>query len=307
VVAVVGVALCLPVDASAARKKRHHPAAAAAPAAADPLAPARPKVHRSWPLPALGGSASGRPEVLFTFDDGPGGEITQSVLATLRKHDVRAIFFQVGARIQGAGSKKKIVAIENEILGDGHVIGSHTVNHKDLCRKSNEAKIPTELDDNTRLLEDLTHMKVVLFRTPYGVRCPLVEDALNQRGLKHIHWDIDAEEWKTHDAVRTQSYIIHHIEKLGDGQRAVVLIHDIHKETAAAMPVILDWIDAENARRRSSGRHEVKIIGPTQVAFERMAPGVPQALSEAEDQVVSFVPELARALALPLGGKLAKL
>ena len=298
VVTAVTLVTLVPVGASAARHKKKRPAAAAA---------GRPKVHRSWPLPALGGSASGNPEILFTFDDGPGGEITQSVLATLRKHDVHAIFFQVGARILGAGSKKKVEAIEAEILGDGHAIGNHTVNHKDLCRKSNEARIAPELDENTRLLEDATHMKIVLFRTPYGVRCPLLEEALNQRGLKHIHWDIDAEEWKTHDAVRTQSFIIHHIEHLGDSQRAVVLIHDIHKETAAAMPVILDWIDAENARRRASGRHEIKIIGPAQVAFERMAPGVPLALSQAQADVVSFVPDLARALALPLGGKLAKL
>src|SRR5262249_132205 len=143
------------------------------------------------------------------------------------------------------------------------------------------------------------------------------EEALNQRGLRHIHWDIDAEEWKTHDAVRTQSFIIHHIEKLGDGERAVVLIHDIHKETAAAMPVILDWIDAENARRRqgqgrgqgegASGRHEIKLLGPTDVAFERMAPGAPAALGQAESAVLDFVPDLARSLALPLGGKVAKL
>ena len=141
----------------------------------------------------------------------------------------------------------------------------------------------------------------------YGVRCPLLEEALNERRLKHIHWDIDAEEWKTHDAVRTQSFIIHHISGLGDGDRAVVLIHDIHRETAVAMPVILDWIDAENARRRASGRHEIKIIGPTDVALERLAPGVPLALAQAQAAVVSFLPNLERSLALPLGGKLAKL
>lgn len=293
-------------SAQAASHKRRRPAAAPA-APADPNAPAKPKTHRSWPLPALGGSASGQPEVLFTFDDGPGGEITESVLATLRKHDVHAIFFQVGQRILAAGAKKKVDAIEAEILADGHAIGNHTVNHKDLCRKSNEARLTSEIDDNTKLLEDETHMKVVLFRTPYGVRCPLLEEALNERRLKHIHWDIDAEEWKTHDAVRTQSYIIHHISGLGDGDRAVVLIHDIHRETAIAMPVILDWIDAENTRRRASGRHEIKVIGPTDVALERLAPGVPLALSQAQAAVVGFLPNLERALALPLGGKLAKL
>jgi peptidoglycan/xylan/chitin deacetylase (PgdA/CDA1 family) len=294
--------------ASAAHAKPHkkpHHAAAAAPV--DGAAPARPKVHRSWPLPALGGSESGAPEVLFTFDDGPGGEITETVLAALRKHGVTAIFFQVGERITGAGSKDKIRAIEREILADGHAIGNHTLHHKDLCRKSNEAKIVPEIDENTRILTEMTGMSMVLFRTPYGVRCPALEEALNSRHLKHVHWDIDAEEWKTHDAARTQTYIIHHIDELGDGQRAVVLIHDIHRETAAAIPNILDWIDAENARRAKTGRHEIKVLGPSDVAFERMAPGMPLALSQASATALGFLPGLERAIALPLGGKVAKL
>jgi peptidoglycan/xylan/chitin deacetylase (PgdA/CDA1 family) len=300
---VVGLVAPLVVPQAAfAKRVVHHRKPAAAPAPG-----AKPRAHRSWPLPALGSSDSGAPEVLFTFDDGPAGEITESVLATLRKHGVHAIFFQVGERITGAPSKQKVRDVEAAILGDGHAIGNHTVHHKDLCRKTNEAKIASEIDDSARILTELTGMPMVLFRTPYGVRCPALEAALDERHLRHVHWDIDAEEWKTHDAVRTQSYIIHHIGALGDGERAVVLIHDIHKETAIAMPVILDWIDAENARRRQTGRHEIKILGPTDVAFDRMAPGVPLALAHAEAAALGFLPGLARGLVQPLGGKLAKL
>lgn len=312
--AVVGLAgfglFCLAGEGDAAAKphRRHRKPVASAPA--DPQTPAeppKPKIRRAWPLPALGGSESGAPEVLFTFDDGPGGEITESVLATLRKHSVQAIFFQVGERITGAGPRMKIHEIEDEILADGHVIGNHTVHHRDLCRKSNEPKIAAEIDENTRILSELVKMPILFFRAPYGVRCPALEEALTRSNLRHVHWDIDAEEWKSHDAVKTQTYIINHIEKLGDGQRAVVLIHDIHKETAAAMPVVLDWIAAENGRRRQSGRHEIKIIGPTDIAFARMAPGVPLALEQAATATLNFLPELQRSLALPFGSKFAKL
>jgi peptidoglycan/xylan/chitin deacetylase (PgdA/CDA1 family) len=297
-------ALAIP-QAAQAKHSHHRKPAAAAPAPDG--APAKPKSHRSWPLPALGGSDSGAPEVLFTFDDGPGGEITESVLATLRRHGVRAIFFQVGDRLSGVSSRDRIRAIEREILDDGHAIGNHTVHHKDLCRASNAGRIAAEIDDNARMLTELTGMPMVLFRTPYGVRCPPLEAALDERRLHHVHWDIDAEEWKTHDARRTESYIVHHIAQLGDGQRAVVLIHDIHKETAVAIPGVLDFIDAENARRRQTGRHEIKIIGPTDVALERLAPGLPLALAHAEAAVLGFVPGVERALIQPLGGKLAKL
>src|SRR5262249_13562117 len=65
----VGITLLAALVHAAPHKKRRAAAPAAAPV--DPNAPAKPKTHRSWPLPALGGSASGNPEVLFTFDDGP--------------------------------------------------------------------------------------------------------------------------------------------------------------------------------------------------------------------------------------------
>jgi peptidoglycan/xylan/chitin deacetylase (PgdA/CDA1 family) len=275
--------------------------AAAAPGAPGETAPKKVR-HRSWPLPAMGGSASGSPEVLFTFDDGPSGEYTPRVLDTLKKHGVHAIFFMVGNRVSGFGAKDRLAALVSRILDEGNAIGNHTVNHKDLCKKSQADRVTAEIDDNQRLLESLTGMHMVLFRTPYGVRCPQLEDALDARHLHHVHWDIDAQEWKTHNAVRTQEYIIRELGKLGDEQRAVILIHDIHDATAKAMPVVLDWIDAENARRAKKGQHGIRILGPADVALERLDPGVAPILDQTQRAVQGFVPDLSRRLLAPLSG-----
>src|SRR5262249_42605665 len=157
---------------------------------------------------------------------GPGGELTDKVLDTLKAHGVHAIFFLVGDRITKAGSRARVSAIVQRQLDEHHAVGNHTVDHKDLCLHRNEGRVDMEIDDAAHTIGDVTHMAIVFFRAPFGVRCPVLEDALASRGLHHTHWDIDAQEWKTHDAVRTQNYIIHEINRLADSERAVVLIHD---------------------------------------------------------------------------------
>jgi peptidoglycan/xylan/chitin deacetylase (PgdA/CDA1 family) len=227
---------------------------------------------KHWPIPALGGSKSGSPEVLFTFDDGPDGDLTRSVLDTLKKHDVHAIFFLVGKNLKG---KEKAVQRNRDLalaeIAEGHSIGNHTYDHWDLCKKSTtEAHGAQELDENAQILKDLLGFDVVIARIPYGNRCELAENLLTERHLPHIHWDIDAQEWKTHDADKTQKFIIGEIKKLGDTERAVVLMHDIQPPTSKALPVILDWIDKENADRMKAGKRPIKIIGPSEVGMERL-------------------------------------
>jgi peptidoglycan/xylan/chitin deacetylase (PgdA/CDA1 family) len=256
--------------------------------------------HRSWPLPALGRSASGQPEILFTFDDGPGGTLTAELLDTLAAHHVHAIFFLVGNRI--SGGKARARALIGRMVDEGHAVGNHTQNHRDLCRASQAGKIDKEIDDAQALVEDATGMDIVLFRAPFGVRCARLEEALDARHLAHIHWDIDPQEWKTHSGDLTQRRIISQIARLADDERAVVLAHDIHPETIQAIPAVLAWIGEENARRRAAGKNEIVILDPAAIAGEKLAPGVADAVAEAAGGARDFAPALLRRLVAPLGG-----
>src|SRR5688500_4743008 len=96
-----------------------------------------------WPTPAAGNSASGDPEVLFTFDDGPSPTTTPKVLDILAKHHIRAVFFLVGEMTKSGN--KRVPAIIERILREGHVIATHTMTHKDLCRVA-EDKAISEID-----------------------------------------------------------------------------------------------------------------------------------------------------------------
>lgn len=241
---------------------------AAAALAAVAFASAR--VHAgAWPVPAGGGSASGNPELVFTFDDGPNRN-TERVLQTLRDHHVQALFFLVGEMLS-RGEPGLVNRVMTQMLADGHVIANHTMTHMQLCSGTPEAAM-AEIVDARATIERYTGLHADWFRTPYGARCARHERMLTELGIAHFHWDIDPQEWKDHSVKRTAEYVLGRARHLTG--RAVVLIHDIHPVTARALPLILEGLEAENAKRRASGAKEIVIVPPSQIAAERMAPGL---------------------------------
>ncbi|MEM9489054.1 MAG: polysaccharide deacetylase family protein, partial [Myxococcota bacterium] len=174
-----------------------------------------------WPTPAGGPSASGDPEVLFTFDDGPHGKHTPAVLDELAKRGATAIFFWVSWRLNHGD-----VAVNREIVlrtvREGHLVANHTINHPNLCTIS-EAEAAVEIDGNGAEFERATGLPMLLFRAPYGAHCKRLERMLADRSLEHIHWDIDPQEWRHHNTTRTANFIIITLKRL-DG-RAIVSLH----------------------------------------------------------------------------------
>jgi peptidoglycan/xylan/chitin deacetylase (PgdA/CDA1 family) len=231
---------------------------------------AQPPIYypRGWPQPAAGPSASGAPELLLTFDDGPDPATTPIVLDILRARGLRAVFFQVGWRFH-RGDIPRSRALDARLVREGHIVGNHTINHAQLCSAPFEQG-EIEIAGARDLLEEATAMPVPWFRTPYGARCPRVERLLAEQGLTHFHWDIDPQEWRGLGAKATAYKVIASLMRLQG--RGVLLMHDTKLPTRYALTEILDWIDAENRRRQKKGRAGIRIIGGDQLAAEQIAP-----------------------------------
>src|SRR6185503_5430626 len=110
----------------------------------------------------------------------------------LAGHHIHAVFFMVGEMVK---DNKKAPPIIERILREGHVIANHTMRHKDLCRVKEEAAVK-DLDDGKAAIEEVTHLELLWFRVPYGVRCDRVDRMLAERHLSHFHWDLDPQEWR---------------------------------------------------------------------------------------------------------------
>jgi peptidoglycan/xylan/chitin deacetylase (PgdA/CDA1 family) len=224
---------------------------------------------KGWPTPAAGDSASGGPEVLFTFDDGPNPKTTPLVLDTLARHHIHAVFFMVGE--MAGNPNPKVPALVHRVLREGHVIATHTMKHKDLCRVPEPAAVH-DLDDGKAIIEQVAGVPTAWFRAPFGTRCARLERMLDERHLTHFHWDLDPQDWKHGNAARTVKYVTRELGRAYG--RNVLLMHDIKQATTKALPQILDWIDAENARRAKSHKKPIRIVQAPELAIERLPRGL---------------------------------
>src|SRR5262249_12299013 len=150
---------------------------------------------------------------------------------------VHAVFFWVGYRIEHAGAAaERRRALVARAIDEGHLIGNHTVDHLHLCHRDiADQAAAREIDHNRELYEGTSRFPIALFRTPYGDHCDRVIEMLAARGLTHVHWDIDAQEYFGRTGQSTADYIIGHLRRLHG--RAVVLMHDIQPATAHALPL----------------------------------------------------------------------
>jgi peptidoglycan/xylan/chitin deacetylase (PgdA/CDA1 family) len=226
---------------------------------------------KGWPAPAAGPSSTGAPELLFTFDDGPNEPTTSKILDILAAHHIHAVFFMNGWHFE-TGAVEKSKKMIDRVVREGHIVANHTQTHAQLCTVKDDAKRAWEIDHSHEILERLAAMPVIWFRTPYGSYCTRVVDLLAERHLAHFHWDIDPQEWKHKDGDVVAKYVIDKIQHLQD--RAVLLMHDTKAATVKALPQILDWIEAENLRRKANGRMPIRILSGSDLALERAAPGL---------------------------------
>jgi peptidoglycan-N-acetylglucosamine deacetylase len=252
---------------------------------------ATPAAAKGWASPAAGESASGDIEVLLTFDDGPNPTYTPQVLDILKARRIQAVFFLVG---EMAGSEnKKVPPIVERILREGHVIANHTQTHQDLCRVKEERAIK-DLDDGKATIERVAGIPVQWFRAPYGVRCDRLDAMLEERKITHFHWDLDPQEWRHGNVDKTVKYVTGELAR--SHGRAVLLLHDIKDVTVKALPQILDWIDAENAKRAKSRKRKIRILPAPLLAIEQLPEGLADWVKDATADLRAMPKLIASAL-----------
>jgi peptidoglycan-N-acetylglucosamine deacetylase len=96
-------------------------------------------------------------DVTLSFDNGPTAGVTEDVLGTLRRHDIRATFFVLGKNLADPALK----ALARRAHDEGHWIGNHTYSHGvPLGKRADDPDAPQrEIGDAQALLGELAHPK----------------------------------------------------------------------------------------------------------------------------------------------------
>ncbi len=193
-------------------------------------------------------------EVALTFDDGPLPPHTTNVLNVLASQCVKALFFLVGEMAHAYPDVVK------RIHAEGHSIGTHSQDHPLRFDRISEEKVRWEIDtgiDNVGAALGEAGGLSPFFRIPGFGRTDYVENEAAARNLVVFSTDVDADDWFRHiGAAQVVARAMSRLEAKGKG---MLLLHDIHPWTAAALPVLLKQL-------KEHGFHIVQVVPSQTVA-----------------------------------------
>ncbi|MFD1031974.1 polysaccharide deacetylase family protein [Metaplanococcus flavidus] len=168
----------------------------------------------------------GRKTVILTFDDGP-GRVLPDILDILQDTDTPAVFFWQSRLLHKERPWKRVLA-------EGHQIGTHTVNHKNLTDNLTQQQQYDELEKSIDAIKRITGVPVKFFRPPYGQFNADTVQAAKQLDLKTVMWRIASMDWELKDDPgQIVANVVDHLE---DG--AIILLHEL-SQTLEILPQLI--------------------------------------------------------------------
>jgi peptidoglycan/xylan/chitin deacetylase (PgdA/CDA1 family) len=199
----------------------------------------------------------GRPCVAFTFDDGPSPADTPRLLDILRDKKVTATFFVIGERAE------RYPEVVRRTCAEGHLVANHTWSHPSLFCFLTPARLQDEIERGEEGVERICGYRPRYFRSPVGLRHPLLGPYLREAGLEYISWRI-----RTWDTLGLQGEVLTRriLDKVAPGD--IIMLHDRLRGGAGvmldALPRIIDQL-------RSRG-FEFVPVGTVPVLERKAAP-----------------------------------
>ena len=123
-----------------------------------------------------------------------------------------------------------------EIAEKGHLIGNHTFHHVQITGLPTEQAY-AEIDETSRLIEELTGKGTEYVRPPFGTWNKGLESNLD---LIPVMWTIDTRDWTTQNV---DSIVNHVVKNAGDND--IILMHDSYKSTVQATERIIKILQAD--------------------------------------------------------------
>ncbi len=180
--------------------------------------------------------------VTLTFDNGPTPGITERVLASLAREDIRATFFVIGQRLDDPAG----AALARKAHAAGHWIGNHTLTHSVAFGDRTDADFAArEIGETQARIGALAHPEK-LFR-PYGKAGSIGPHLFSRAAVAYlaahrfrtILWNSLPGDWR--DA---EGWVETCLTQVRAQDWSVVVLHDIENGCAARLPELLQRLRA---------------------------------------------------------------
>ena len=166
-------------------------------------------------------------EVSFTMNCAWDANDIDSILETLKKHDIHITFFMVGDFVT------KYPEAVKKISEAGHEIGNHSDTHPHVNNLNLEKNIE-QIQKCSEKIEKITGKKTNLYRGPYGEYNDTVIRAAKSQNSETIQWNLDTLDYSG----LTGEQMWKRLEnKLTPG--SIILSHNGTKHTADSIDMLI--------------------------------------------------------------------
>jgi probable sporulation protein (polysaccharide deacetylase family) len=176
-----------------------------------------------------------KPMVSFIINVAWGNEYLPDILASLKKHQVKASFFLEGRWVKNNPELAKM------IVSAGQEVGNHSYTHPDMKRLT-AAQTREQLLKTNEVIEAATGKKSIWFAPPSGsYRDETVKIAAEYK-MKTVMWTVDTIDWQK----PTPDQLINRvISKIDNG--SMVLMHPT-ESTAKSLDRLITLIEEKGLR-----------------------------------------------------------
>jgi peptidoglycan/xylan/chitin deacetylase (PgdA/CDA1 family) len=193
-------------------------------------------------------------EVVLTFDDGPLPPNSNKILDILASQCVKATYFLIGSMAH------EFPDVVRRIHEAGHTIGTHSENHPINIRKLPDERVRQEIEEGIASVGAALGDPAALapfFRIPGLERSDTIDEELDAHSLVTFSADVVADDWHRH--ITPGEIIARAMSRLEAKGKGILLLHDIHPWTVAALPGLFKEL-------KEHGFHIVQVVpaGPSE-------------------------------------------
>jgi peptidoglycan/xylan/chitin deacetylase (PgdA/CDA1 family) len=167
-------------------------------------------------------------KVVLTIDDGP-SRLLEPILDILKTKHVQVVFFWQSKLLHKDRPWKRV-------LSEGHKIGAHSYNHKNLTELTLEQQYRQIKSSITRI-EQITGEKPDCFRPPYGRYDENTMEILKRLNLIPVMWEISSYDWENKST--PEKILTNVVDYVMDG--SIILLHEL-EQTVSVLPEMIDKV-----------------------------------------------------------------
>ena len=181
-------------------------------------------------------------KVLYlTFDAGYENGSTEKILDILKEQQVSAAFFLVGNYIE------KNADLVRRMEAEGHIVGNHTMHHKDMSKITDEAAFTKELQDLEALYQETVGKPMPkYYRPPQGIYSQENLRLAQKLGYRTVFWSLAYVDWNNDSQPTREQAFKKLLPRTHPG--AVILLHSTSKTNAEILGELIEKWKAEGYR-----------------------------------------------------------